>query len=39
MAEGSIRGIVCNGISDGNRPGQAAGANSHVSSILTNVSR
>jgi hypothetical protein len=24
MAEGSIRGIVCNGISDGNRPGHAA---------------
>lgn len=24
MAEGSIRGIVCNGISDGNRPARAA---------------
>ena len=25
MAEGSIRGAVCNGISDGNRPARAAG--------------
>lgn len=25
MAEGSIRSVVCNGISDGNRPARAAG--------------